>query len=374
MISKQDLERVLSRTSNGGKVLSLFLDMSVNSDNKRTHNVFLNQRRAQFAELDSQRNEVSQDAVGEAFSRINEWLATEYREENRGVVIYTELGGEWFEALQFPVAVQNRLTINHKPSVRPLAQVLESYHHHGVVLLDREHLRILSIYLGTLLDQIEVNPDPIPTAHDVQAGGYSQMRFQRRKLEEMKHFFKDFAKHVEDFVNRHRPHDLVLLGTNENVAQFREFLSEPIQQKIIYTGPARVDESTSEVIARIEPHLQAEHERENQELLMALRDRVRQDYLATAGFQSTLTALQEGKVDRVVLAQDQERDGARCTTCGFVFAREVGTCPYDGSPTEEGVDVIEEVIRLAESQGAEVQFVSAGEVGDLAGIGALLRF
>lgn len=200
------------------------------------------------------------------------------------------------------------------------------------------------------------------------------MRFQRRKLEEMRHFFKDFAKQVEDFVNKHRPHDLVLLGTNENVAQFREFLSEQVQQMIVYTGPARVDESPSEVLSRIEPHLQAEHDRESQELLTSLRERVRQDYLATAGFQSTLTALQEGKVDTLVLAQDQDRDGARCTTCGFVFAREIGTCPYDGSPTEDGVDVIEEVIRLAESQGADVQFVAAGDVGDLAGIGALLRF
>jgi peptide subunit release factor 1 (eRF1) len=374
MISKQDLQRILAREPNGREVFSLFLDMSVNSDNKRTHRVFLNQRRAQFDELDSDRSSHPREAIGVAFQQVDEWLETEFSEENRGVVIYTELGGDWFEALQIPVSVQNRLVIADRPSVGPLAQVLESYHHHGVVLLDRERVRILSVYLGTLLEEIVVEKDPIPTSHDVQAGGYSQMRYQRRKAEEVRHFFKEFSKEVETFARRYQPHDLIVLGTEENVANFREFLPQQLQEKIVFTGPMRVGEPAIEVLARIEPHIEAERERENNELLLVLRDRVRQDYLATAGFQSTLVALQEGKVDTLVIAQDQEREGSRCTRCGFVFARKLERCPYDGSPTDGGVDVVEEVIRLAQSQGADVEFVPAGEVGDLAGIGALLRF
>jgi peptide chain release factor subunit 1 len=374
MISKHDLERILAHDSEGRDVFSLFLDMSVNSDNKRTHRVFLNQRRAQFDELDSERNSHPREAIGKVFSQVDEWLDREYREENRGVVIYAELDGDWFEALQFPVAVQNRLVIADRPAIGPLAQVLESFHHHGVVLLDRERVRILSVYLGTLLDEIEVHGDPYPTRHDLQAGGYSQMRFQRRKLEEMRHFFKEFAKEVEEFVRRYRPRDLIVLGTDENVGKFREFLPDSLESKIIHTGPMSVDESTSEILSRIEPHVEAERERGTRELIQLLRDRVQQDYLATAGFQSTLVALQEGKVDTLVIEQGQEREGAKCTQCGFIFGREVDRCPYDGSAANGGVDVVEEAIRLAEEQGADIEFVAAGEVADLAGVAALLRF
>jgi peptide subunit release factor 1 (eRF1) len=190
----------------------------------------------------------------------------------------------------------------------------------------------------------------------------------------MRHFFRDFAREVEEFVRQYQPNDLVILGTDENVAKFREFLPEHLQEKVVFTGPMRVGEPTSGVLARIEPHLTAERERETGELLQVLRERIRQDYLATAGFQSTLAALQEGKVDTLVIAQDQEREGGRCTKCGFVFGREVEKCPYDGSPIETGVNVVEEVIRLAEQQGADIEFVSAGAVGDFAGVGALLRF
>jgi len=374
MISKHDLERVMARQDGGRPVLSLFLDMSVNSDNKRTHQVFLNQKRAQFHELDSDRESHHVEDVGAAFERIQDWLASEFDEENRGVVIYCEIGGDWFEALQFPVPVANRMIIDSRPAIGSLAQVIETYHHHGVVLLDREHVRILSVYLGTLLDEIEVRGDPLPAPSDVQAGGYSQPRYQRRKAEEMRHFFKEFVKEVNEFVRRYKPSDLVLLGTEENVAKFREFLPEPLQAMVVYTGPMRVDETPSEVMARIEPYLEAQRERESQELLTQLHERVRQDYLATAGFQSTLVALQEGRVDTLVVAQDQEVQGSRCSQCGFVFARELDACPYDGAKTTPGVDVVEATIRIAEEQDAEVRFVTAAEVREMRGVGALLRY
>jgi hypothetical protein len=248
MISRADLERLLNRQDGDRKILSLFLDMSVNSDNKRTHQVFLNQKRSQHAELDSDRPGHHPEALGAAFAEVERWLEEEFNEENRGVVLYVEVGGSWVEGLQFPVPVQNRLVIADRPVIAPLAQVLESYHHHGVVLLDREHVRILSVYLGTLLDEIAIEREPLPTRHDVQAGGYAQSRYQRRKLEEMRHFFRDFAREVEDFVTRYRPDDLVILGTEENIGKFKEFLPDRLRKMIVHTGQTRVDQPASQVL------------------------------------------------------------------------------------------------------------------------------
>jgi peptide chain release factor subunit 1 len=230
------------------------------------------------------------------------------------------------------------------------------------------------VYLGTLLDEVELRGDPLPPPHDLQAGGYAQSRYQRRKLEEMKHFFKDFAREVEDFVARYQPQDLVLLGTDENVAKFREFLPDAVLQKVVYTGPMGVDDPAPEVLQRLEPHLRAELDRHNREVIEQVRDRVAHDYLATAGFQGTLTALQEGKVDTLVLAMDHRKEGVRCGQCGFVFAREMERCPYDGSSRLEDVDVVEEMVRMAEGQGVSIAFADPSEVQDLKGAGALLRF
>jgi peptide chain release factor subunit 1 len=378
MISTQDLERLIEREANGKSIVSLFLDMSVDNNNKRKHHVFLSQNRDRFEELNGNRpistGNGHEQAHGGIFEQVHAWIDESFDEENRGVVIYAEVGGDWFEALQFPVAVQNRMVVSDRPVVGPLAQVLHAYDHYGVILLDREHVRILSVYLGTLLDEISFRGDPLPVKSDVQAGGYSQTRFQRRKLEEMKHFFKDFAEEVERFVGRYHPAHLVLLGTDANVAKFREYLPDALLQKVVHTGPMPVDDPASEVLRRLEPHLRAEQERSSMELLAQVRDRASHDYLATSGLQGTLTALQEGKVDTLVLAKDNEVSGVRCTQCGFVFVRDVTRCPYDGGEEMERVEVMEEMVRMAETQGAEIQFADSSAIADLRGAAALLRF
>lgn len=374
MISKIDLERILTRAPSERPVISLFLDMSVNQNNKRSWDVFLNQKRAQLAETEPELLARDSYAVDALIGRIRGWLGSDFQEANRGVVIYAEVGGDYFEAMQFPVPVQNRMVVGDRPVVGPLAQVLESYHHYGVILLDREHVRILSVYLGSLLDEFERHGDPLPVPSHVKAGGYSQSRLQRRKAEEMRHFFKEFAAEVEDFVDRYRPQDIVLLGTEENTAKFREFLPDSLLQKVVHTGNMWVDEPAAGVMEKLEPLLRADVERHNREVVEQLKDRVAHDYLATAGFQGTLTALQEGKVDTLVLAQDHRQDGVRCGQCGFVFARELTACPYDGSSTLERVDVVEEMVRMAEGQGVQIAFAAAAEVQELKGAGALLRF
>jgi peptide subunit release factor 1 (eRF1) len=374
MITKDDLERLLQREESGRPVVSLFLDMSVNSNNKRTHQVFLNQKREQFEELQGEWLQEHEEGVETLWEKVQRWLGTDYDQASCGVVIYAEVGGDWFEALQTRAPLPNRLIVGERPVVAPLAQVLEGYRHYGVVLIDREHVRLLSVYQGTVLDELVRRGDPLPAAHDVQAGGYSQSRYQRRKLEELKHFFRDFAAEVQEFVARYHPDELVLLGTEENLSAFAEHLPDSVLQRVVYTGPMWVDENSAEVLRQLEGLLQGELERAQHEVVEQVRDRVVHDYLATAGFQGTLSALQEGRVDTLLLARDQRREGVRCTQCGFVFARELESCPYDGSSALHDVDVVEEMVRMAEGQGVTVAFADPGEVADLKGAGALLRY
>ena len=111
MITKQDLERLINREESGRPIVSLFLDLSVNSNNKRTHQVFLSQKRAQFGELQAEWMAENEEGVETLWDRVQRWLTTEHDEANGGAVIYAEVGGEWFEALQTRAALQNRLIV-----------------------------------------------------------------------------------------------------------------------------------------------------------------------------------------------------------------------------------------------------------------------
>jgi peptide subunit release factor 1 (eRF1) len=101
---------------------------------------------------------------------------------------------------------------------------------------------------------------------------------------------------------------------------------------------------------------------------------VQQDYLAVAGFQDTLLQLQEGKLDTLVMARTAERTGTQCLRCGVYLVAPDGACNYCGGKIEEGIDLVEAMIRLAAEQEVDITFGDASTMSDFDGTGGLLRF
>lgn len=374
MISRDQVQQLIDRPSNGRQILSTFLDMSVNSDNKRTYRVFLTKEKARYQELDSEREGKHREAIGEAFALLERWVDANYDEANKGVAVYVELDGDWVEGIQFSLPVQNRLALDIRPVVGPLVEIVERYHHHGVILVDREHLRLLSFYLDQTIHQREVKTEPFPAPHDIKSGGFSAPDYQARKAEETRHFFKEFASEVEGFVRRHRPDDLGILGTHENVQHFIEFLPQAIQDMVIHTDGMEMDATPAEIKRKLAPVFERRREEQEARSLDLLKDRVKESHKAVAGFQDTLEQLQAGKVETLVLARGIDRTGGRCQSCGFLFANVEGECTYCGGDVEDNADLVEEIIRLAGGQNVSIEFVPATALGDLEGVGGLLRF
>lgn len=374
MISREQLQNLIERRTNGSQILSVYLDMSVNAENKRTYDIFLSKRKSDFPQLDSDRAGHHREALGEAFARLETWLDEEFDQSNRGVAAFLELGGNWTETIQLPLPVENRVAVDDRPVVTPLVELVERYHHHGVILVDREHLRMLSLYMDQTVYEAEVETEPYPTPHDVKRGGFSARDFQKRKEEEARHFFREFAAEVERFDRLHRPHDLTLLGTHENVKKFEEFLSEPIRKKVVHIDRAEIDATPTDIRQKLAPVFERQLEREEAEAVNLLRERIGQSHKAVAGFDQTLEQLQEGKVETLIIARDNQVSGGRCGTCNFLLARTGGACPYCGGEVSDGIDLVEEMVRMAEEQDARVGFVAASTLVDVGGVGGLLRF
>ncbi|HEX6308621.1 MAG TPA: hypothetical protein VFZ69_10565 [Longimicrobiales bacterium] len=374
MITQSDIQRLVQRNGNGRPILSLFLDMSVNSDNKRTHQVFLNKERARFVELESDRVSHHREPLGALLARVEQWLEEEFDPTNRGVAIYAEIGGDWYDALQFPAQVRNRLEVLDHPVIGPLTEVVSAHPRCGMIVVDREHLRLLSLHMGVLGEDVRIEPEAIDTPHDVQAGGYSHKGYQKRKAEETRHFYKEFTDEVVRFDQRVRPDLYVLYGTTENTRHFREFLPKTITDRIVHTAHAPIGASAADLMRQAQTVLDELAERSEAAALNLVQDRVRQSHFATAGLDATLIQLQEGKVERLVVARDLDTPGAQCTQCGFYLAHRHGACPYCGGALRAGIDIIESMIRMAANQDVAVDFVPRDTMRDLNGVAALLRF
>lgn len=374
MISREQLQALIDRRANGSQILSVYLDMSVNAENKRTYDVFLSKRKSDFRELASDRAGHHREALGEAFARLERWASDEFDQSQKGLAYFAELEGDWSETFELPLPVENRVAIDGRPVVTPLVELVESYHHHGVVLVDREHLRLISLYMNQTLTETEVQAEPYPAPHDIKRGGFSAKDFQSRKEEEARHFFKEFAAEVERFDRLHHPDDLIVLGTQENVKKFCDILPDALRKKIVHTDRAEIDASAAEIREKLRPVFDRHLEREEAEAVDLLRERIRESHKAVGGFPATLEQLQEGKIETLIIARDKDVKGGRCEKCSFLLARTEGTCPYCGGDVSDGVDLVEEMVRMAEEQKARVGFVGASTLEDVGGVGGLLRF
>ncbi|HUF51043.1 MAG TPA: VLRF1 family aeRF1-type release factor [Longimicrobiales bacterium] len=374
MISGNDIQTLIGQDNQGREILSLFLDMSVNSDNKRTHTIFLNKEKARFAELQSDRERHHREPLGATFERVERWLNEDFDPTNKGVAIYADIGGDWFQAFQLPAPLRNRLEILPHPVIGPLTEIVRSHPRYGIIVVDREHLRLLSLHMGVVGEDYRLEPEPIDSPHDIQAGGYSQKGNQKRKAEETRHFFKDFADEVARFDQRVEADHYLLLGTNENTQHFREFLTKSITDRIIHNGTAPPTAGAGDIVAAITPVLDDLARQHEAQALDVVQDRVRQSHFATSGIHDTLVQLQEGKVQRLVVARDLSRDGVQCTQCGFFLARRTGACPYCGGELQDGIDLVESMIRIAANQDIALDFVASDTMRDLKGVAALLKF
>jgi len=372
MISLKDVRRLIDTDSGDSAVLSLYLDMSVNSDNRRTWSIFLSQQRAGFAELDSDNGR--RDSVGRILARVERWIDEEFRPGNRGLAIFATIDGARFEALQFPVRVENRLVIGESPLVWPLRELVETSQRYAVVLVDRRKMRVLTVCMNRIEDELLIEKQEYPANHDVRAGGEAAKDHQKRKAEEARAFFREFASALQEHQRRLKPDAWVLLGTHENTTHFREFLPQPINDRVVHVAAANVDEPAPTIVGRLSSFFEMQSLRARAHSIDQLRERVRTGHFAVAGVDDALVQLQEGKVEMLVIARGLECSGARCIRCGFVLARRSGTCPYCGGGVRDGVDLAESMVRIATEQDADVAFVETDIMRDLDGVGALLRF
>jgi peptide subunit release factor 1 (eRF1) len=96
---------------------------------------------------------------------------------------------------------------------------------------------------------------------------------------------------------------------------------------------------------------------------------------AVMGFSGVLQALNDGRVDTLVVPYGLESKGLRCTKCGRLWA-EGGRCPIDRGVLEVVPDVVESAVASALRHGARVETITFAGPESLDGgkIGALLRY
>ena len=368
-LSPDTLRRLAELRPDGGKVVSIYLNLdptefaSGAARGTAINSVLDEAGRAARGEDPSVREEV--ERLRAAFKDFDFQGA-------HGVAVFACGSEDLLEVIKLPRPVENTVVIDESPYIEPLVEV-QTDPRYGVVLVNRQTARI---FRGSRdrLDEVARVDDEVHRRHD--QGGWSQARYQRSVDKEAHDHLKNAA---DELLRRHqrRPFEALFVGAPEAVykdfcERLHPYLSERVAGRIDvdveHTNVDDVQHAAEETIASYERKLE-------REALDRLEEARGKGGRGASGLDDTLTALNEQRVEILLLQDNFDAAGVCCPQCGWLGPSGVDACPADGTGTAERDDITDLAVRRAITQSAQVVRVQDDErLEPMGSIAAVLRF
>jgi peptide subunit release factor 1 (eRF1) len=366
VFTDRDLEELLSFESEH-PVLSLYLDTDPAEGNVDVHKLHF---RSMIKDLE----------LKDDIEAITRYFDHEYDWSGRSVAVISCAGDEFMRAYALKVPVRSRVRVGDKPYVKPLANLLDSYGGYGVVLVDKQEARLFYFHLGELREEKEIVGE---TIRHTKRGGGSQAAGRRGGTAGQTDYVEEVAdrniansvEYANNFFRDNRVRRIMIGGTEDNIAMFRNQLPKALQSLVVGTFSMSMHAANNEVLDKaLQIGQNAEHQREIQ-LAKTIVTNAAKDKGGVLGLDETMKAVLEGRVQVLLIRDGYRAPGFRCTGCGNLYGYEIKTCQFCGSVCEEIPDAVELVVREVMKTGGDVEVLNHDQVvGQFDQIGAILRY
>ena len=310
------------------------------------------------------------EALKHDVERVREVLSGDVAADGtRAVAVYACQPVGLLEVVSLRHPLESRVVLERTPYVEPL--VYEGAAERWCVLLVNRRTARLFTGDGEQLEETDRIEDDVHRQHD--QGGWSQANYQRSVEKEK----DDHLAHAADVAFRlykRRGFDRLLVATpDELIGDVKARLHPYLRERLVGRVHCDVDNSNLEDVRACAAPAIVEHGRKRErEALDRLAEGVGRGGRGAAGLADVLTALNEARVETLLIASGFSAAGRQDRESGMLFAE--GSAPPDAS-IEPCADVVERAIEKAIEQSADVIGVRHhDDLGPLGGIGAVLRY
>lgn len=313
-------------------------------------------------------------------SVIENYFDHQHNGSGRSVAIFSCAAEDFFRAYPIQIPIRSRLRVSNRPHVKPLANLLDSYGRYGVALIDKQGARLFFFHLGALREQEGVFGESVRrTKH----GGGSQTAGRRsgdtgqkqHTTEITERNMRESAEFATNFFTENNIRRVLIGGTDDNIALFRNYLPKSWQSLIVGTFPISMTATHDEVMDRaLKIGQEAEHRREAH-AVETLITAAAKDQGAVIGLNETLGMVHEGRIQTLLVLDGFRSPGFRCLGCGNLTSQKLDSCPFCSGNFEEIPDAVDLAVRRVLEEGGDVDMLQENPKLDEQGkIGALLRY
>ena len=277
-----------------------------------------------------------------------------------------------FEVLKLPRPVDHDAIVNDTPYVEPLVAI--GARDRWCVLLANRH--IARVLCGTRHRMEEVERIEAERFERSPGGGGYPANETRTLNHEIEQHLKRISQLLLRRFTRRPPTGLLIGAPRELSGDLEGRLHPDVRRHVRGWIDVDVERSTpAQVSAAAEPVIAYIVRQREDELFDRLRERPGTGERAAAGLTEVLAALNEQRVEALLVEDGPQALGKRCHTCGWLGITGTSDCPADGTALLPVDDVVEAAVERALGQSAEVPLVSGRpQLAPHGGIAALLRF
>ncbi len=296
------------------------------------------------------------------------YIEHEYVRQGRSVAIFSCQANDYFRAYPLSVPVHSRIHIASRPYVRPLANILDAY---GAYYF---HMGELLEQAGVLGDEVRLKKSGGASSSVHGRRSYDDAGVSRQGENAAKRNLKESAEYAVSFFEKQKVRRILIGGTDENIAQFKNNLPKYWQNQIVGTLSLGMTANHQEILDETTKiGAAAEMEREAG-LVRQMITAAAKDAEGVVGLRDTLHTTREGRVQTLLVDENFHAPGYRCQSCNHLTPDESETCSFCGGSLIQIPDAAETAVRRVMLSGGVVEIVRDNDEMAEIGIGALLRY
>ncbi|MCC6589340.1 MAG: hypothetical protein IT168_21760 [Bryobacterales bacterium] len=370
----EQLDRLAAFEPTTLPVLSLYLNTQADQHGRDNYDPFLRKEFARVLNSYPKGSEARKSIEADT-ARIREWLTANIDRSANGVAIFTcSAKDNFFEAVQLDAPIEeHKLYIYHQPHLYTLARLLDQFPRYVAVVADTHAARIYVFGMRGVENQQTIDN---PKTKRVQAGGWSQARYQRRVDNFNAQHVKELNEHLERIVTQEKIGKIVIGGDEVLIPLLREQLSPRLGEMIVDILPLDIRTPEHQLLEETLTAIRAQDAQTDIDKVTRMLDAWRARGLAITGLHATMRALANGQVEELFISTsiEQEHDEPEPIDPALVpqLAELEGVADGNKRPK---VLLADEIVTRARQTGAQVTFVEdPALLADVGGIGATLRF
>ncbi|MGP4057252.1 baeRF10 domain-containing protein [Mycobacterium sp. 4D054] len=366
MITAETVNRIVGFRGNGMPVISLYAAVPYEPEDRVT--VVRSKLDSLLHEIQpmAQDRQLGHDAmlsVRADMERFTEAVEKHDRWSPGSVAMFSCSGRDFFEEVQLPRSVHDRIVVDETPWVRPMLAVLDEYHRCCVAVVDRKAARIWELF-GDDMSEIgtrRVDTDP--------------GRNQDKAEELTKRHYLDVVTML-DKLHRDGAFELLIVGGHHaELPRFLDYLTHELRPTL--AGTFTVDDDARTVFGDVKRQAAAvlqRFERDEEERMVAETvEKAAAGGLAVLGLPGCLWAGTVAAVDELLVQDQTVTPGVICDHDQWM-ALSGETCPLCGRPVRRTPDIVDELAQVVMNESGSIEHVLADTVLKQHLTAASLRF